>query len=135
MEHYFCCCIFWKLAIVSELLKGADNKVWAAVVKVVDPQGGHKLLRRSIIEVSQEQDSQLQGQGGVISTPQTDNQGSSSSSEGNDCDQYPQSITSNSLEDHDGKLLCLDRKFVEDVITSSYRTFFIFVCVCVYANI
>ena len=49
--------IFWKLAIVKELLKGNDHHVQAAVVSLTNPQGGTKLLRRSIkhlypIEVS-----------------------------------------------------------------------------------
>ena len=49
--------IFWKLAIVKEVLKGNDDHVRAAVVSLTDPHGGTKLLRRSIkhlypIEVS-----------------------------------------------------------------------------------
>ena len=52
--------MFWKVAIVSELLLGTDNKIRAAVVKVMDPRGGHNMLRRSIkhlypIEVRQEE--------------------------------------------------------------------------------
>ena len=40
--------IFWKLAVVDELLMGADGHVRAAVVRVPEPQGGTKLLRRSV---------------------------------------------------------------------------------------
>ena len=40
--------IFWRLAVVNELLKGSDGKVRAAVVKLGNPRGGHKLLRRSV---------------------------------------------------------------------------------------
>ena len=40
--------IFWRLAIVHELLNGDDTKVRAAVVKLMDPRRGHKLLRRSV---------------------------------------------------------------------------------------
>ena len=45
-------CVFWKLAIVEELLKGNDGQVRAAVVNMTDPQGGTKLLRRSIKHLS-----------------------------------------------------------------------------------
>ena len=40
--------VFWKLAIVMELLKGSDGQAQAAVVKVIDPQGCTQLLRRSV---------------------------------------------------------------------------------------
>ena len=40
--------LFWRLAVVDELLKGADGHVRAAIVRVSVPQGGTKLLRRSI---------------------------------------------------------------------------------------
>lgn len=40
--------LFWKLAIVTDLITGADNQSRAAVVKVSDPQGKVSLLRRSI---------------------------------------------------------------------------------------
>ena len=51
--------IFWRLAIVDELFMGASGHVCAAVVRVSEPQGGTKMLRRSIkhlfsIEVRQE---------------------------------------------------------------------------------
>ena len=64
--------IFWRLAIVNELSKGNDNKVRAAVVKLMDPRGGHKLLRRSIrhlypIEVHHYQESPLQNQDSISS--------------------------------------------------------------------
>ena len=66
--------IFWRLAIVNELLKGNDNNVRAAVVKLMDPRGGHKLLRRSIrhlypSEVHCDQVSQPQNQDSVLSNP------------------------------------------------------------------
>ena len=40
--------LFWKLAIVDKLLMGVDGHVQAAVIKVSEPQGGTKLLRRSV---------------------------------------------------------------------------------------
>ena len=40
--------LFWKLAIVKDLLECTDGRIRAAVVKVPDPRGGVKLLRRSI---------------------------------------------------------------------------------------
>ena len=40
--------LFWKLAIVDKLLMGVDGHVRAAVIKVSKPQGGTKLLRRSV---------------------------------------------------------------------------------------
>ena len=79
--------MFWKVAIVSELLLGTDNKIRAAVVKVMDPRGGHNMLRRSIkhlypIEVRQEEGFQSRHddvssvpqsrQGDVSSIPQAD---------------------------------------------------------------
>jgi len=33
---------------VNELLEGNDNKERTALVKLIDPHGGHKVLRRSI---------------------------------------------------------------------------------------
>ena len=43
-------CLFWKLAIVDDLLKGSDGQIRAAVVTSagVRPVGRHLLLRRSI---------------------------------------------------------------------------------------
>ena len=40
--------LFWRLAIVENLLMGADGHVHAAVIRVSKPQGGTKILRRSI---------------------------------------------------------------------------------------
>ena len=40
--------LFWKLAIVKDLLECTDGQIRAAVVKVPDPRGGVKLLRRGI---------------------------------------------------------------------------------------
>ena len=40
--------LFWRLAIVQELLTGDDGKVRAAVIKVTDDQNKLRLLRRSI---------------------------------------------------------------------------------------
>lgn len=40
--------LFWRLAIVKELLTGVDGKVRAAVVKTTDPSNKSKSLRRSI---------------------------------------------------------------------------------------
>ena len=40
--------IFWKLAVVQDLVAGDDQQVRAAVVKVSDPQGNTRLLRRSV---------------------------------------------------------------------------------------
>ena len=40
--------LFRKLATMKDLLDGMDGRVRVAVVKVSDPQGGVKLLRRSI---------------------------------------------------------------------------------------
>jgi len=72
--------IFWRLAVVNELLKGNDDLVRAAIVMLVDPLGGHKLLRRSTkhlypIEVSHDQVSML---------PNQDESSSNSSLEGQD---------------------------------------------------
>jgi len=39
--------LFWKLAIVKELLTGNDGRVRAAVIKVTDDQNKTRLLRRS----------------------------------------------------------------------------------------
>jgi len=39
---------FWKLAVVQKLLKGHDEVVRAAIIKVVDGEGKYSLLRRSI---------------------------------------------------------------------------------------
>ena len=52
--------LFWKLAIVDNLLTSADGHVRAANVRVSEPSGNTKLLRRSVkylfpIEVRQEQ--------------------------------------------------------------------------------
>ena len=52
--------LFWKLAIVDNLLTSADDRVRAANVRVSEPSGNTKLLRRSVkhlfpIEVRQEQ--------------------------------------------------------------------------------
>ena len=57
-------CVFWKLVIVKELLKGNDNQIRAAMVSVTDPRGGTKLLRRSIkhlypIKVNSHEDSSV----------------------------------------------------------------------------
>ena len=41
-------CLSWILAIVKDLLEGTDGQVRAAVIKVSDPRGGVKLVRRSI---------------------------------------------------------------------------------------
>ena len=65
---------------MNELLKGNDNLVKAAMVKLVNPHGGHKLLRRSTkhlypIEVSHDQVSKL---------PKQDDSPSNSSPEGQD---------------------------------------------------
>ena len=40
--------IFWKLAVVQDLVAGDDQPVRAAVVKVSDPQRNTRLLRRSV---------------------------------------------------------------------------------------
>ena len=40
--------IFWKLAVVQDLIVGEDQQVRAAIVKVSDPQGNTRLLRRSV---------------------------------------------------------------------------------------
>ena len=40
--------VFWKLAIVMEMLKGSDGQAQAAVVKVIDPRGCTQLLWRSV---------------------------------------------------------------------------------------
>jgi len=40
--------LFWKLAVVTEVICGNDNQIRAAVVRVADPQGKPSLLRRSI---------------------------------------------------------------------------------------
>ena len=40
--------LFWKLAIVQELLTGNDRRVRAAVMKVTDDQNKTRLLRRSM---------------------------------------------------------------------------------------
>ena len=71
--------IFWRLAIVNELLKGDDNKARAAVVKFMDPRGGHRLLRRSIrhlypIEVHHNQVLPLQNQDSNSSNPSPEGQ-------------------------------------------------------------
>ena len=52
--------LFWKLAVVDHLLTSADGNVRAANVRVSEPNGNTKLLRRSVkhlfpIEVRQEQ--------------------------------------------------------------------------------
>lgn len=36
--------VFWKLAVVEQLLTGNDEKVWANLVKTTDAQGEPKLL-------------------------------------------------------------------------------------------
>ena len=41
-------CLFWKLAIVQDLLQGNVGQVRAAVVKVLDLQGGVQSLRKSV---------------------------------------------------------------------------------------
>ena len=38
----------WKLGIVDNLLMGADDRPQAAVIKVSEPQGGTKLLSRTV---------------------------------------------------------------------------------------
>jgi len=58
---------FWKLAIVQQLLKGHDEVVRAAIIKVVDGEGKSSLLRRSIqhlipIEVSSDETGTARGQ-------------------------------------------------------------------------
>ena len=56
--------LFWKLAVVDHLLTSADGNVRAANVRVSEPNGNTKLLRRSVkhlfpIEVRQEQCQEL----------------------------------------------------------------------------
>ena len=73
--------IFWRLAIVNELLKGNDNLVRAAIVKLVDSRGSHKLLRRSIrhlypIEVNNNQVSTLPNQDDILPSSPTQGQDS-----------------------------------------------------------
>ena len=82
--------MFWRVAIVSELLLGTDNKIRAAVVKVMDPRGGHNMLRRSIkhlypIEVSQEEGLQsCQDDASSVSRSRQDGVSSVSQSRQND---------------------------------------------------
>ena len=57
--------LFWKLAVVDHLLTSADGNVRAANVRVSEPNGNTKLLRRSVkhlfpIEVRQEQCQETQ---------------------------------------------------------------------------
>ena len=40
--------LFWKLAVVTDVIRGNNNQIRAAVVRVADPQGKTSLLRRSI---------------------------------------------------------------------------------------
>ena len=40
--------LFWKLAVVTDLIVGVDQQVTAAVVKVSDQHGNTRLLRRSV---------------------------------------------------------------------------------------
>ena len=40
--------LFWRLAIIQELLTGSDGKVRAAVIKIIDDQNKSRSLRRSI---------------------------------------------------------------------------------------
>ena len=40
--------LFWKLAVVTEVIRGNDNQARAAVVKVSSLQGKTSLLRRSV---------------------------------------------------------------------------------------
>lgn len=68
--------LFWKVAIVSDLLEGTDCHVRAAIVKVPDSQGGTKLLRRSIkhlypIKVSPEELSSIPAPCTVEDTPES----------------------------------------------------------------
>ena len=51
--------MFWKLDVINQLLTSKDGNVRAAIVRVPDPQGNNKSLRRSVkylfsIEVQQE---------------------------------------------------------------------------------
>ena len=55
---------FWKLAVVSELIQGNDDKVRAAVIKVGSDKSPAKLLKRSIqhlipIEVDRVDDEEI----------------------------------------------------------------------------
>ena len=68
--------VFWKLAIVKELLKGNDDQIRAAVVTVADSRGGTKLLRRSIkhlypIEVSTNEVSRITQSGDQEDVPRS----------------------------------------------------------------
>ena len=40
--------LFWRLAVIQELLTGSDRKVRAAVIKIIDDQNKSRSLRRSI---------------------------------------------------------------------------------------
>ena len=40
--------VFWKLAVVNELIQGSDDKVRAAVIRVGSDKGPAKLFKRSI---------------------------------------------------------------------------------------
>jgi len=65
---------FSRLAIVHELLNNDDTKVRAAVVKLMDPCRGHKLLRRRVrhlypMEVHHVQGSPTQNQDSNSSNP------------------------------------------------------------------
>ena len=40
--------LFWRLAVIQELLTGSDGRVRAAVIKIIDDQNRSRSLRRSI---------------------------------------------------------------------------------------
>ena len=40
--------LFWKLTVVTNVIRGNNNQARAAVVKVSDPPGKTSLLRRSV---------------------------------------------------------------------------------------
>ena len=95
--------VFWKLAIVKELLKGNDNQIRAARVSVTDPQGGTKLLRRSIkhlypIEVNSQEDSSVpqSKDQDVSGYAPSNSSGSALQPEGQE--DVPESVSSNSTE-------------------------------------